>query len=68
MTDLVKPLLSKCHTVDFVNAADSNGDTGLHISAREEHKKVMKLLLKCNADVALKNNVSVYEHIHGHLL
>lgn len=54
----MKPLLNKCHRAEFVDAADCNGDTALHISSREGYKDVMKLLLKYNADTGLKNNVS----------
>ena len=55
---MVEPLLGKCRSMEFVNAADCKGDTALHIAAGEGNKQVMKLLLKCSADNAPKNNVS----------
>ena len=58
MVDLGAPLVGKYHSVEFVIAADSNGNTALHVAAREGDKKIVKLLLKHSADDSLKNNVS----------
>lgn len=58
MVELVKPLLSKIRRGKFIDVADGEGNTALHISAREEHKRVMKLLLRYNADTSIKNSVS----------
>ena len=58
MAELVKPLLSKCHNTEFIDATDNNGETALHVAAGKGHKAVVKLLLKNGADMSLKNNVS----------
>lgn len=47
--------------MEFVNAADSNGDTALHAAASSEgdtFKKIVKTLLQYGADDSVKNNVS----------
>ena len=58
MVDLVKPLLNKCRSSEFIDATDNNGETALHTAARNGHKNAVKLLLKYGADMSLKNNVS----------
>ena len=55
--DLVKPLLKCCRSRSFVNAADDNGDTALHLSTRSGFIEIMKLLRKNKADPHWKNLV-----------
>ena len=56
--ELVKILLTKGRSGDFIDAIDGCGDTALHMATREGHTGVMKLLLKFNTNASLKNNVS----------
>ena len=56
----MEKLLSQYHHTEFVDAADSNGDTALHTAASEgdSFKKIVKVLLQYGADDSVKNNVS----------
>ena len=55
--DLVKPLLKCCNEEVFVNAADVNGDTALHLSTQSGFIEIMKLLRKNKANPEQTNRV-----------
>jgi ankyrin repeat protein len=38
----------------LINMQDENGETALHLAAKNAHRKVVELLIGCGADVNLK--------------
>lgn len=71
-TEIFLSKLSEIETMSlvesFVNRVDSKGDTALHIAARNEAKKCVKVLTSYNASTKIPNNsgFTAQDYINGY--